>query len=46
LRDVALLGGAGEIAGAGDGDDVAELLHFHRPRLSWPKETNISTMDG
>ena len=34
LGDVALLGGAGEIARARHGHDVAKLLYFHRQCLS------------
>jgi len=30
LRDVAMLGGAGETAGIGDGAEVAKLMQFHR----------------
>ncbi len=44
LRDAALLGGAGEIPRARHGDDVAELVHFHRCRLSLTKEQSISTI--
>ncbi len=29
LRDVAALGGAGEVTGVGDGADVTELVDFH-----------------
>ena len=34
LGDVALFRGAGEIGRAGEGDDVTELVHFHRQYLS------------
>jgi hypothetical protein len=33
LGDVAVRGGAGKIAGLGDGEDVAELVNFHRQKL-------------
>ena len=41
---MALLGRAAEIAGSRDGEQVAELVEFHRQRLWLRKELNISTI--